>query len=162
MQPACPALSLPELNVIHAWEAYGEQDMQSGFTRFGSMPETMLNRNKAANRDVLTRCLQRYANRLGNELLPAFNLVRHMVKGSHRESIVQLAADLQADPVVLEPPHSGITDCGDILPRQSPNIRNVRCLSSHRVCRAGGRGRSVNMKRLDQPAIRFIHCLKYE
>ena len=44
-------------------------------------------------------------------MLPAFNPVCHMVKGNHRDTIIRLAIDLQADLVVVgTAAHSGITD----------------------------------------------------
>ena len=100
-----------ELNVIHAWEAYGEQDMQSGFSPFRFDAGNYVEQEQSRNRDALDKMLAEIRESTGNELLPAFNLVCHMVKGSHRESIVQLAVDLQADLVVLGTAvHSGITD----------------------------------------------------
>ena len=97
--------------MIHAWEAYGEQDMQSGFSPFRFDAGNYVEQEQSRNRDALDKMLAEIRESTGNELLPAFNLVCHMVKGSHRESIVQLAVDLQADLVVLGTAvHSGITD----------------------------------------------------
>lgn len=100
-----------ELHVIHAWEAYGEQDMQSGFSPFQFDAENYVDQELKRNREALETMLAEQRESMESGLLQAFNLVCHMVKGSHRDEIVRLAVDLQADLVVVgTAAHSGITD----------------------------------------------------
>ena len=100
-----------ELHVIHAWEAYGEQDLQSGFSPFQFDAENYVDQELKRNREALETILAEQRESMESGLLRAFNLVCHMVKGSHRDEIVKLAKDLQADLVVVgTAAHSGITD----------------------------------------------------
>ncbi|MCB1858759.1 MAG: monovalent cation:proton antiporter-2 (CPA2) family protein [Gammaproteobacteria bacterium] len=100
-----------ELSVIHAWEAYGEQDMQSGFSPFQFEAQNYVEQEQSRNKKALDKMLAEVRESTENEHLPVFNPVCYMVKGSHRESIIRFANDLQADLVIVgSAAQSGITD----------------------------------------------------
>ena len=100
-----------ELHIIHAWEAYGEQDLQSGFSPFQFDAGNYVDQEQKRNKEALDAILSQLRESREIEMLPAFNPLCHMVKGGHRDSIVRLATSLQADLVVVgSAARSGITD----------------------------------------------------
>ena len=100
-----------ELHVIHAWEAYGEHDLHSGFSPFQSDAANYADQELKRNKEALESILSQLRESRQSEMLPAFNPVCHMVKGNHRDTIIRLTVDLQADLVVVgTAAHSGITD----------------------------------------------------
>jgi len=90
-----------ELHIIHAWEAYGEQDLRSGFSPFQFDAENYVEHEQKRNKDALNTCLSQLRESMASEMLPAFNPVCHLVKGNHRDEIVRLAMGLGADLVVV-------------------------------------------------------------
>ena len=100
-----------ELHVIHVWEAYGEQDLQSGFSPFQSDTENYVEQELKRNKEALDIMLAEQRESMESGLLQAFNLACHMVKGSHRDEILRFAANLPADLVVVgTAAHSSISD----------------------------------------------------
>ena len=62
------------------------------------------------NRQALNACLSELRESVASDILPAFNPVCHLVKGSHRDEIVRLAINMEADLVVVgDLVHSGLT-----------------------------------------------------
>ena len=49
----------------------------------------------------MNACLSELRESMAGEMLPAFNPVCHMVKGSRRDEIVRLAVSMEADLVVV-------------------------------------------------------------
>jgi len=99
-----------ELHVVHAWEAYGEQDMRSGrsFLRFDAANYVASEQQR--NRLALNSCLSELKESMESDVLPAFKPVCHLVKGSHRDEIIRVATEIEADLVVVGGlPHSGMT-----------------------------------------------------
>jgi len=99
-----------ELHVVHAWEAYGEQDMRSGRSPYHWDADAYVEREHKRNQDALSTCLFEVRESMGSDMLHAFNPVCHLVKGSRRDEIVKLATKLEADLVVVgTAAHTGIT-----------------------------------------------------
>ena len=62
------------------------------------------------NRLALNTCLSELRESMDSGVLPAFKPVCHLVKGNHREEIIRVATEIEADLVVVgDLPHSGIT-----------------------------------------------------
>ncbi|MCG6868169.1 MAG: universal stress protein, partial [Gammaproteobacteria bacterium] len=99
-----------ELHIVHAWEAYGEQHMRSGRSPLHFEADDYVQSEQDRNRKALDRCLAELNESTASDALPPFKPVCHLVKGSHRDEIVRLAASMKADLVVVGGlAHSGIT-----------------------------------------------------
>ncbi|MCP5417577.1 MAG: cation:proton antiporter [Chromatiaceae bacterium] len=99
-----------EFHVIHAWEAYGEQDLQSGFSPFQFDAENYVAQEQKRNREALETMLAQLRESRNTAMAPVFNPVCHMIKGSHRDAIISKAIELEADLVVVgSEKSSGIT-----------------------------------------------------
>ena len=62
------------------------------------------------NKRALDTCLIELRESVASDMLPAFNPVCHLVKGNHRDEIVRLAVDIEADLVVVgDLAHSRLT-----------------------------------------------------
>ena len=62
------------------------------------------------NRVALNSCLSDLKESMESDVLPAFKPACHLVKGSHRDEIIRVATEIEADLVVVGGlPHSGIT-----------------------------------------------------
>ncbi len=99
-----------ELHIVHAWEAYGEQYLRSGRSPLHFDADNYVEREQKRNKEALNTCLSELRESMASDVLPAFNPVCHLVKGSHRDEIVRLAVSMEADLVVVgDLAHSGIT-----------------------------------------------------
>ncbi len=99
-----------ELHIIHAWEAYGEQHLRSGRSPLQFNADDYVENELERNKQALAACLAELRESVASELLPAFNPVCHLVKGSHRDEITRLAVSMEADLVVVgDLTHSGLT-----------------------------------------------------
>ena len=99
-----------ELHIVHAWEAYGEQYLRSGRSHLQFDADDYVEREQKRNRQALNACLSELRESVTSDLLPAFNPVCHLVKGSHRDEIVRVAVSMEADLVVVgDLVHSGLT-----------------------------------------------------
>ena len=99
-----------QLHIIHAWEAYGERHLRSARSPFQSDADNYVESELQRNRQALDTCLTELRESIAIELLPAFNPVCHLVRGSHRDEIVRLAVNMEADLVVVgDLVHSGLT-----------------------------------------------------
>ena len=99
-----------ELHIVHAWEAYGEQHLRSGRSPLQFEADDYVESEQKRNRKALNTCLSELRESMASDVLPAFNPVCHLVKGSHRDEIVRLAVSMEADLVVVgDQAHSGIT-----------------------------------------------------
>ncbi len=116
-----------ELHIVHAWEAYGEQYLRSGRSPLRSSADNYVESELQRNRQALNTCLAELRESVANELLPAFNPVCHLVKGSHRDEIVRLSVGMEADLVVIgDLTHSGLT--GFIVDSTAGAItRHLKC-----------------------------------
>ncbi len=104
------AAQFAELHIVHAWEAYGEQHVRSGRSHLQFDADDYVEREQKRNKKALNTCLSELRESVASDVLPAFNPVCHLVKGSHRDEIVRLAASMEADMVVVgDLVHSGIT-----------------------------------------------------
>ncbi|MEJ1403826.1 MAG: monovalent cation:proton antiporter-2 (CPA2) family protein [Candidatus Sedimenticola sp. (ex Thyasira tokunagai)] len=104
------AAQFAELHIVHAWEAYGEQHMRSGRSHLQFDADDYVEREQKRNKKALNTCLSELRESMASDVLPAFNPVCHLVKGSHRDEIVRLAVSVEADLVVVgDLVHSGIT-----------------------------------------------------
>jgi nucleotide-binding universal stress UspA family protein len=99
-----------ELHIIHAWEAYGEQHLRSGRSPLQFDADDYVGSELERNKQALDTCLAELRESVASELLPAFNPVCHLVKGSRRDEITRLTISLEADLVVVgDLTHSGLT-----------------------------------------------------
>jgi len=99
-----------ELHIVHAWEAYGEQYLRSGRSHLQFDADDYVESEQKRNRQALNACLSELRESVTSDLLPAFNPVCHLVKGSHRDEIVRVAVSMEADLVVVgDLVHSGLT-----------------------------------------------------
>jgi nucleotide-binding universal stress UspA family protein len=99
-----------QLHIIHAWDAYGEQHLRSGRSPLQSDADDYVESELQRNKQALDTCLTELRESIAIELLPAFNPVCHLVRGSHRDEIVRLAVNMEADLVVVgDLVHSGLT-----------------------------------------------------
>jgi len=100
-----------ELHIVHAWEAYGEQDMRSGHSPFHFEADNYVEREQKRNNEAMNKCISELRESMESEVLPAFNPVCHLVKGNHRDEIIRFAVRMEADLVVVgDLVHSGITN----------------------------------------------------
>ena len=90
-----------ELHVVHAWEAYGEQDLRRGRSPFHWDADAYVRREQQRSQEALNICLAEVRESIASEVLPAFSPVCHLVKGNRRDEIVRLAVSLEADLVVV-------------------------------------------------------------
>jgi monovalent cation:proton antiporter-2 (CPA2) family protein len=90
-----------ELHIVHAWEAYGEQHLRSGRSPLQFDADNYVESEQKRNRQALNTCLTELRESVASDMLPAFNPVCHLVKGSHRDEIVRLAVSMEADLVVV-------------------------------------------------------------
>ncbi len=90
-----------ELHIAHAWEAYGEQDLRSGRSFLHFDAANYVASEHQRNRLALNTCLSELRESIDSDLLPAFKPVCHLVKGNHRDEIVKIANDIEADLVVV-------------------------------------------------------------
>ncbi len=98
-----------ELHIVHVWEAYGEQYLRSGRSSLHFDADNYVESEQKRNKQALNTCLSELRESIASDVLPAFNPVCHLVKGSHRDEIVRLAVSLEADLVVVgDLAHSGI------------------------------------------------------
>lgn len=90
-----------DLHIAHAWEAYGEQDLRSGrsFLHFDATNYVAIEHQR--NRLALNTCLSELKESMESDVLPAFKPVCHLVKGNHRDEITKVAAEIEADLVVV-------------------------------------------------------------
>lgn len=90
-----------ELHIVHAWEAYGEQDMKSrrSFLHFDA--ENYVASELQRNQLALNTFLSELKESMDSGLLPAFQPECHLVKGNHREEIIKVATGIEADLVVV-------------------------------------------------------------
>jgi len=116
-----------ELHIVHAWEAYGEQYLRRGRSPLQFDADDYVKSELKRNRQALDTCLADLRESVENELLPAFNPVCHLVKGSHRDEIVRLALNMEADLIVVgDLSHTGLT--GLIIDSTAEAIRrHVNC-----------------------------------
>jgi len=116
-----------ELHIVHVWEAYGEQYMRSGRSPLHFEADDYVEREQQRNRRALNICLTELRESVASDMLPAFNPVCHLVKGSHRDEIVRLAISMDADLVVIgDLAQSGLT--GLIVERTAEAIsRRLDC-----------------------------------
>ena len=99
-----------ELHIVHAWEAYGEQYLRSGRSPLHFDADNYVEREQKRNKEALNTCLSELRESMASDMLPTFNPVCHLVKGSHRDEIVRFAVSMEADLVVVgDLVHSGIT-----------------------------------------------------
>ncbi len=100
-----------ELHIVHAWEAYGEQDLRSGRSPLHFDADNYVEREQKRNKEALNTCLSELRESMASDMLPTFNPVCHLVKGSHRDEIVRFAVSMEADLVVVgDLVHSGLTN----------------------------------------------------
>ncbi len=72
--------------------------------------DNYVEREQKRNKEALNTCLSELRESMASDMLPTFNPVCHLVKGSHRDEIVRLAVSMEADLVVVgDLVHSGIT-----------------------------------------------------
>ena len=90
-----------ELHVVHAWEAYGEQDLRRGRSPFYWDADAYVESEQKRNQEAMSTCLSEVRESMASEILPAFNPECHMVKGNRRDEILKVAARLEADLVVV-------------------------------------------------------------
>ena len=99
-----------ELHVVHAWEAYGEQYLRRGRSHLQFETDDYVESEQKRNKKALNTCLSELRESMASDVLPAFNPVCHLVKGSHRDEIIRLAVSMEADLVVVgDLVHSGVT-----------------------------------------------------
>ncbi len=99
-----------ELHIVHAWEAYGEQDMKSGRSFLHFDTANYVASEQERNQLALNSCLSELRESMESGLLPAFQPECHLVKGNHREEIIKVATRIGADLVVVgDLPHSRLT-----------------------------------------------------
>jgi monovalent cation:proton antiporter-2 (CPA2) family protein len=99
-----------ELHVAHAWEAYGEDDLRSGRSFLHFEAANYVASEHQRNRKALNTCLSELKESMDSDVLPAFKPVCHLVKGSHRDEIIKVATEIEADLVVVgDLTHSGMT-----------------------------------------------------
>jgi len=99
-----------ELHIVHAWEAYGEQDMRAGRSFLHFDAANYVASEHQRNRSALNSCLSELKESMDSGVLPAFKPTCHLVKGGHRDEIIRVAAEIEADLVVVgDLPHSGLT-----------------------------------------------------
>lgn len=99
-----------ELHIVHAWEAYGEQDMKSGRSFLHFDTANYVASEQQRNRRALNTCLSELKESMDSGVLPAFKPQCHLVKGNHRDEIIRLATEIGADLVVVgDLPHTGLT-----------------------------------------------------
>ncbi len=99
-----------ELHIVHAWEAYGEQDIKSGRSFLHFDAANYVASEQQRNQRGLNSCLSELRESMGGSGLPAFKPECHLVKGNHRDEIIRFATGIEADLVVVgELPHSGMT-----------------------------------------------------
>ncbi|MCU7929439.1 MAG: monovalent cation:proton antiporter-2 (CPA2) family protein [Candidatus Thiodiazotropha sp. (ex Codakia rugifera)] len=99
-----------ELHIVHAWDAYGEQDMRSGRSYLNFDADNYVAGEQQRNRLALNSCLSELRESLVSDVLPAFKPECHLVKGNHRDEITKVATKLEADLVVVgDLANSGIT-----------------------------------------------------
>jgi monovalent cation:proton antiporter-2 (CPA2) family protein len=100
-----------EFHIVHAWEAYGEQELRSGFSPFQFEAENYVAEEQKRNSEAVDQLLVELRSSLASDLLPLFNPVCHIVKGNHMEEIARMADDLDADLVVVgNTPRTGLAD----------------------------------------------------
>ncbi|MCB1758325.1 MAG: monovalent cation:proton antiporter-2 (CPA2) family protein [Gammaproteobacteria bacterium] len=100
-----------ELHIVHAWEAYGEQELRSGFSPFQFEAENYVELEQKRNSEAVDQMLAELRGSLASDLLPMFNPICHIQKGDHVEEIVRMAADLEADLVVVgNTPRTGLAE----------------------------------------------------
>ncbi len=91
-----------ELHIVHAWEAIGESAMRSAFMR--TPEEDIINyieqvkRQHKANLDTL---VNKITDNMKQEALDYLKPQTHLVKGSARKEIPELAKRIEADLVVM-------------------------------------------------------------
>jgi len=95
-----------ELQIVHAWEAYGEQHLRSGRSPFHFDADNYVETEQKRNSEALNTCLSEIRESMASEVLPAFNPVCRLAKGNHRDEIVRLAINMGADLVIV----------GDLVP----------------------------------------------
>jgi CPA2 family monovalent cation:H+ antiporter-2/glutathione-regulated potassium-efflux system protein KefB len=95
------AAQFAELHVVHAWEAYGEQDLRSGRSPFQFDANAYVEREHTRNEEALNTCLSEVRELISDTMRPAFRPVCHVVKGSRHDEILRLADRLGADLVVV-------------------------------------------------------------
>ncbi|MCP4283371.1 MAG: universal stress protein [Gammaproteobacteria bacterium] len=99
-----------ELHIVHAWEAYGEQYLRSGRSPLHFDADDYVEGEQQRNRQALNTCLSELRESMAIDVLPAFNPVCHLVKGSHRDEIVRRAVSIGADLVVVgDLVHAGLS-----------------------------------------------------
>jgi len=100
-----------ELHVVHAWEAYGEQDLRSGRSPFHFEADSYVEREQKRNKEAMDKWVSELRESMESDVLPAFNPMCHLVKGNHRDEIIRLAISMEADLVVVgDLVHSEITN----------------------------------------------------
>ncbi|MCP3867326.1 MAG: universal stress protein [Gammaproteobacteria bacterium] len=116
-----------ELHIVHVWEAYGEQYLRKDRSPFHWDADNYVASEEKRNKEALNTCLAELRESVASEILPAFNPVCHLVKGSARDEISRLAVSLEADLVVVgDAVHSGIT--GFIIDSTASTItKNLGC-----------------------------------
>jgi len=90
-----------ELHIIHVWEAYGEQHLRGGRSPLHFDAANYVASEERRNRDALNSFLSELSESMNNKALPAFNPVCHLVKGNHRDEIIRVASEINADLVVI-------------------------------------------------------------
>ena len=99
-----------DLHIVHAWEAYGEQHLRSGRSYLQFEADNYVESEQKRNKKALNTCLSELRESMASDVLPGFNPVCHLVKGSHQDEIIRLAVGMEADLVVVgDLAHSGIT-----------------------------------------------------
>jgi len=116
-----------ELHIVHVWEAYGEQHLRNGRSPLHFEADDYVKSEQQRNKRALNACLTELRESVASDMLPAFNPVCHLVKGSHRDEIVRLAVRMDADLVVVgDLAHSGLT--GVIVDSTAEAIsRRLKC-----------------------------------
>ncbi|MCU7946465.1 MAG: universal stress protein, partial [Candidatus Thiodiazotropha sp. (ex Cardiolucina cf. quadrata)] len=99
-----------ELHIVHAWDAYGEQDMRSGHSYLHFDADNYVAGEQQRNQLALNSCLSELRESLVSDVLPAFKPECHLVKGNHRDEITKVATVIEADLVIVgDMANSGIT-----------------------------------------------------
>ncbi len=91
-----------ELHVVHVWRAYGESEFRSGFAR---MPETELktyiDEVYQKHQQWLNALMDDFATWVGKDAVDYVKPQVHLLKGTAKDEIPQLASKLEADLIIM-------------------------------------------------------------
>jgi universal stress protein E len=90
------------LHIVHAWEAYGESSLRSGFAKqSGDVVDSYVNKIRGEHQKGLEKLLAEFGGASGKEAVAYLKPILHLVKGAAKTVIPDVAKKNQIDLMIM-------------------------------------------------------------